>query len=162
MAKYYVTSGSLEEIVVSEDPKEACLIAFKRHINNDEADSSRFGYIVSVGESGFATISPEDMIFETWTILEALGIEDYYKADERKLENFFASKRGQIISALTTAEACLGEILEQLKDHDLEDEFLLKLTELQELNRKVAIYDDPSLDEQADDIDMQFDIELDE
>ncbi len=72
MPKYYVTSGSLKETVLCKDPKESCLIAFRRHINNN---SMKFGYVTSVSESGFVIVLPEDMIFETQTILEELGID---------------------------------------------------------------------------------------
>ena len=61
-------------------------------------------------------------------------------------------------SFLTQAEENLMTSLNQLKNHDLEDEILLKLTEMQELSRRVSMYKDPELDEPA----IKLDEELEE
>jgi hypothetical protein len=158
MAKYYVTSGELEELIISDDPRKACISAFKKFIerkNDNEDDKTRLGFITTVSESGFSTITSKDIIFETQAILEALGVAEHYKVEERDIKRFLTSKRGQIISSLSIAETNLMSIIEHLKDHDLEDEFIFKLTEIQELTRRVAIYDDESLDEPAEKIEEE-------
>jgi len=75
--KYYVTSGDLEEIVVSNSPKEAALIAVQRKFNKTN-ENFALGVVTQISETGFMSSNDDDLYWTTSKILEELGLEDYF------------------------------------------------------------------------------------
>lgn len=79
MAKYYVTSGELKQIIDRPTPKKAAIDAFKTLSLNPVKSLAS---IIIVSETGFNSNKDDDLVFSTIEILEQSDQLGNYKSEE--------------------------------------------------------------------------------
>lgn len=82
MAKYYISTGGLEAIIVDDDPVDAMRRALWQ--NDQEDFPELWGVICKISETGFDSENDQDLYVATTPILDELGIE--YEMDENVQE----------------------------------------------------------------------------
>jgi len=71
MAKYYVQTGNMKEIVVENDPEKAAIKAFVRAVKKGKLFP---GILTVVSETGFAIENDDDLFMSSDKIAEKAGL----------------------------------------------------------------------------------------
>ena len=81
MGKFYVTSGDLESVIMSETPRQAAEDALCEEMTADNPPDGLSG-IIRVSERGLHHIYPDDIFFSTDDIIESSGLSDIFEEIE--------------------------------------------------------------------------------
>ena len=81
MAKYYVGSGNMSEILIAENPQEAVKRAIQRNIDKK---GTSFGLIIGISEVGFSFSDDEALFVSTEKWLKDLG---YWESRKFRVKN---------------------------------------------------------------------------
>ena len=88
MPKYYVTSGSLKEIVQAESPEESVERALGRNMQSNDPS---LGFLALVSEIGFDLYDDQSVFISTTPILKNMGLADKFFIDEDELSRLLSS-----------------------------------------------------------------------
>ena len=87
MPKYYVSSGSVQEVVQSDDAAQAVRIMLNRAINKQGS----LGLLSSVSEIGFDRYDGDSLFISTTSVLEEMGHDNHFFIDEEALDRMLSN-----------------------------------------------------------------------